>query len=131
LKRRLISEVATIAKQMHGNGVNHRDFYLCHLRFKTDGTAYPSPIHVMDLHRAQLRVRTPRRWAIKDIAGLYFSAMDAGLSRSDRLRFIKTYRARSLRDTLADEQSFWREVEQRAIDLYRSAPPRRSEPEKN
>jgi len=133
LKRQLIKEIASLAKRMHDNGINHRDFYLCHLRFKTDDPPTPAhaAIHVMDLHRAQLRGHTPQRWAIKDIAGLYFSSMDTGLSRTDLLRFIKTYRAQSLRDILATNQSFWRKVGQRAFHLYRNAAPQRGEPEKN
>ena len=30
LKRELVCQVATIARTIHRNGLNHRDFYLCH-----------------------------------------------------------------------------------------------------
>ena len=35
LKCKLIERVATIARIMHGNGINHRDFYLCHFLLET------------------------------------------------------------------------------------------------
>ena len=49
---------------------------------------------------------------IKDIAGLYFSAMDAGLSKRDILRFIRSYR-----DSLW-HKDFLQRVDVRARKLY-------------
>lgn len=118
-RRELVREVANIARTLHGNGINHRDFYLCHFLFKPDAER-PRKLHVIDLHRAQIRHRTPRRWRVKDLGGLYYSALDAGLTHRDRLRFIKSYTgAHSLRDALAD-RSFWARVERRALDLKRA-----------
>ena len=112
-KRALIAEVAEIARRMHASGVNHRDFYLCHfLRSGADGNLY-----LMDLHRAQVRPRVPRRWRVKDIGGLYYSAMDIGLTRTDRLRFIRAYSGLPLREALRD--NFWTAVNERARTLYR------------
>jgi hypothetical protein len=45
-------------------------------------------IPLIDLHRAQLRKKTPRRWVVKDVAGLYFSVMDIGLTQRDLFRFV-------------------------------------------
>jgi heptose I phosphotransferase len=113
-KRALIAEVARISRRMHEDGINHRDFYLCHfLRSYTDGRLY-----VIDLHRAQLRRRVPRRWLVKDLGGLYFSAMDIGLTRRDLYRFLRAYTGRPLRETLRDP--FWAEVRRRADSLHGS-----------
>lgn len=113
-KRALIDEVAAVSRRMHAEGINHRDFYLCHfLRSYTDGRLY-----LIDLHRAQLRRRVPRRWLVKDIGGLYFSAMDIGLTRSDLFRFVRAYSGRPLREALRD--SFWSDVRERAGKLHRS-----------
>lgn len=118
VKRALISEVAETARRMHGSGTNHRDFYLCHfLRSQADGRLY-----VIDLHRAQIRRQVPRRWRVKDIGGLYFSAMDIGLTRRDLFRFVRAYSGRPLRDALAGSAAFWRAVERRAERLYSSYP---------
>ena len=50
-----------------------------------------------------MRARTPRRWRDKDLAALYFSALDIGLTRRDLLRFVRQYFLGSLRLTLKTE----------------------------
>ena len=74
---------------------------------------------VIYLHRALVKQRLAVRWVIKDLAGLWFSAMDAGLTQRDLLRFMRAYRGEKLRTILAGELSFWRAVQQRALRLYR------------
>lgn len=114
-KRAMIEELADISHRLHTNGVCHRDYYLCHfLR-----TAADAPLTVIDLHRALVKSRLNQRWIIKDLAGLYFSAMDAGLTRRDLFRFMRSYRRCSLRDTMRQERSFWEAVQGRALRLYR------------
>jgi heptose I phosphotransferase len=115
LKRRLIREVADIARRMHGSGLNHRDFDLCHFRRARDGER----LYLIDLHRAQIRARTPRRWIIKDLSGLYFSSLAIGLTRRDLYRFMTVYADRPLRDVLTADRRFWRRVERKAVALYR------------
>ncbi|HSH40729.1 MAG TPA: lipopolysaccharide core heptose(I) kinase RfaP [Arenicellales bacterium] len=121
LRRRLIHRVAATARTLHGNGINHRDFYLCHFLLAPPGDSrHPGRLHLIDLHRAQVRRRTSRRWRIKDLGGLYYSALDAGLSTRDRLRFIRAYAGGgSLRRALAD-RAFWHRVERRALALKRA-----------
>jgi heptose I phosphotransferase len=117
-KQILIKKVAEIAKKMHENGVNHRDFYICHfLLKKTDKVTDSSFLFLIDLHRAQLRNRVPERWLLKDLAALYFSAMDIGLTKRDILRFIKWYRGSCLRSVMKQERIFWNKVEQKALVL--------------
>lgn len=119
-KQQLIAKVAHIAKTLHENGINHRDFYICH--FLLDLIEYPNgliTLYLIDLHRAQIRRRTPARWIIKDLAGLYFSSQDIGLTQRDRWRFIKLYRGLALRDVLNKETAFWRKVKKRGDKLYR------------
>ena len=121
LKRALIREVATIARRMHGGGVNHRDFYLCHFLLRTvAGSAAETPqLALIDLHRAQLRAATPRRWRDKDLAGLYFSALDIGLSARDKLRFLRSYFDMPLRETLQAEKPLFEHLEREAARLKR------------
>ena len=125
-KRALIDAVAATARRLHESGVNHRDFYLCHLRVDPRQAVERPKIFVMDLHRAQLRAATPRRWVVKDVGSLYFSALDIGLTRRDLLRFVKAYRGKPLRETLRAERPFWAAVERRARRLYRTAPEKRA-----
>jgi len=114
-KRALIRKVANIARTMHENGVNHRDFYLCHFRLPLVHLKNKHPqVHVMDLHRAQLRTHTPKRWVIKDLGGLYFSSFGAKLTQRDLFRFIRTYRGQPLRALFASDTRFWRKIKARA-----------------
>lgn len=117
-KQQLIAKTAHIARTLHRHGMNHRDFYICHLLL--DETArQPLKLSLIDLHRAEIRATTPERWVIKDLAGLYFSSMDAGLTTRDLFRFMKDYRKQALRDILRHESEFWIKVKTRGDDLYR------------
>ena len=125
LKRALICRVATIARRMHASGINHRDFYLCHFLLDVSADVYSRPpealrLSLIDLHRVQLRRRTPMRWVVKDIGGLYFSAMRIGLTRRDLYRFMKIYRDTPLRVTLREDGKFWSRCRLRACSLYHS-----------
>lgn len=119
LKLSLTKEVARMARLLHRHGMNHRDFYLCHFLLKVN-TAYSTAplLYLIDLHRVQIRKQTPRRWRVKDIAGLYFSAMDIGLTQRDLLRFIKYYFSKPLKEVLQREASFLQEVQRKAVSLY-------------
>lgn len=115
LKRKLLLQVAEIAHRLHSNGINHRDFYICH--FLLDLIEYPR-LYLIDLHRAQIRQKTPLRWSIKDLAGLYFSSKEAGLTERDRLRFIQAYRKKPLREIMEKEHLFWKKVKKRGDKLF-------------
>lgn len=119
LKRALINEVARMTGAMHRAGVNHRDCYICHFLLHTDKPVQANDfrLSVIDLHRAQVRDETPRRWRDKDLAGLYFSALGIGLTQRDTLRFLKTYFQRPLRDILRDEARMLARLQRKAARL--------------
>ncbi len=124
LKRGLIREVARIARTLHENGMNHRDFYICHfLVHVLPGQERMDPgrtgLYLIDLHRMQIRSRTPSRRRIKDLGALYFSSMDIGLTRRDLLRFIREYGKGGLRESLGKNRFFWQRVEKRGEALHR------------
>lgn len=106
LKKQLIDKVAFIARQMHEHGMNHRDFYICHFL----QTNELDKLYLIDLHRAQIRAQTPKRWIIKDLAALYFSCNEINLTQRDFYRFIKKYRNQPLRDIFNQEAEFWNKV---------------------
>ncbi len=116
-KFELIKRVAEMARLMHGCGINHRDFYICHFLLVGDGGAH-APLHLIDLHRAEQRSTVPPRWLAKDLGGLYFSAFDIGLTRRDVLRFVKAYFGGSIREVLQDHQALIQSCEERAQALY-------------
>lgn len=120
VKRRLVMAVARFARAMHGAGVVHRDFYICHLLLNRGAFAEGKvELAVIDLHRAQLHEVIPRRWLRRDLAALMFSVLDLPFSRSAWLRFVRVYRDRPLRQVFGEEGRFWRGVYGRALALYR------------
>ncbi len=126
LKQTLINKLAHISSTMHENGINHRDFYICHflldkslLDISQDLNYKHLKISLIDLHRAQLRQKTPERWIVKDIASLYFSVMNIGMTQRDFYRFMKGYKHCSLRDCLTKYADFWQKVELQGQKLWR------------
>ena len=120
LKRALIDRVAEMVGAMHRAGVNHRDCYICHFLLHTDRpiSADDFTLSVIDLHRAQTRKSTPTRWRNKDLAALYFSVLEIGLTQRDRLRFLRGYFRRPLRQILRDEVELLLWLERKAGKLY-------------
>jgi len=123
LKKALLDRVASISRELHENGINHRDYYICHFLLVRDSmqreTDYAGlKLHLIDLHRAQIRNKTPFRWRVKDVSGLLFSAMDIGLTSRDLARFMCIYSGKSLRSTLKDDARFWGNVIKRANKMY-------------
>ncbi|KAF1070309.1 MAG: Lipopolysaccharide core heptose(I) kinase RfaP [Pseudomonas citronellolis] len=120
LKRALIARVALMVGAMHRAGVNHRDCYICHFLLHTGRpvSADDFELSVIDLHRAQTRQTTPRRWRDKDLAALYFSALDIGLTQRDKLRFLRGYFRQPLRDVLRSEARLLGWLERKAAKLY-------------
>ncbi|OLU34524.1 lipopolysaccharide core heptose(I) kinase RfaP [Pseudomonas sp. PA27(2017)] len=123
VKRALLRRVAQMTGRMHAAGVNHRDCYICHFLLHTDKPfdADDFRLSVIDLHRAQVRNAVPKRWRDKDLAGLYFSALNIGLTKRDLLRFIKVYfgvvDSRPLRQVLQDEAALLRWLQGKADRL--------------
>ncbi len=114
-KQILIRTIATIAKKMHENGINHRDFYICHFLMKNKAIFSDDIcLFLIDLHRVQIRNKVPQRWLVKDLAALYFSAMHIGLTQRDYYRFIKIYQGQMLRQCFERETRFWKKVEYKA-----------------
>jgi len=116
-KRTIIRKIAHISKTLHENGINHRDYYLCHFLRNNDGAPYQyeDSLYLIDLHRAQMRTSTPQRWLIKDMAGLFYSAFDLPLTKNDVLYFLSCYR----RDWLCHGSKDLQNISSRAVALYR------------
>lgn len=119
-KQSLIRTVAYIARTLHTNGINHRDFYLCHFLLEDGNVPLERRrVYLIDLHRTQLRYHTPYRWRLKDISGLYFSTMEFNFTQRDYYRFMCAYTGKSLRNTLVEDGVFWERVSNKAKDLFK------------
>ena len=112
-KRQLVIALAQLAARLHGAGLCHRDFYLCHFVLKkaklTQGDGDIELI-LIDLHRMLEGQSSGGSAVMKDVAGLYFSAMDYGFNADDWALFKQYY--------LPQTNDFWTSVEARANKLY-------------
>jgi heptose I phosphotransferase len=126
-KLRLIHRVASMSRSLHREGVCHRDFYLCHFLLANSSLDQENDdaltLSLIDLHRALISKNLNKRWIVKDVGSLYYSAMNIGLTQRDFFRFMKLYEDRSLRDCLVEKRRFWHAVQKRALSLYNNLGP--------
>ena len=124
-KKALIQRIAGISRKLHNSGVCHRDFYLCHFLLHRNISVKGDKLNLslIDLHRVLLKQNLATRWKIKDIAGLYYSTMDIGLTQRDLFRFIRIYDQVDLRQSLRTRQGFWSAVHKRAQFMYHKLSP--------
>jgi lipopolysaccharide core heptose(I) kinase len=87
---RLTCQVAALARRFHECGYNHRDLYCCHFFIREDSQG-EFHVHLIDLQRVQHRRRFRRRWIVKDLAQLAYSAPRDRISCTQKMRFIKAY----------------------------------------
>ena len=121
-KRILIERVARITRRLHANGINHRDLYICHfLLYEADieklGELKELPLFLIDLHRVQIRQKIPNRWLVKDLAALFFSSMEIGLTTRDFYRFVRVYTGNTLKVEFSNNRQFWKQVACKAMQL--------------
>ncbi len=87
--QRLIRRVAEIVRRFHAAGYNHRDLYCCHFFIKEPRRG-EFDVRLIDLQRVQRR-RFRRRWLVKDLAQLSWSAPRDRIGCSQRLAFMRIY----------------------------------------
>ena len=85
-KKRILENLADITRKMHSAGMNHRDYYLCHILMDNRERLY-----VIDLHRVNVRDKVGKRWKVKDLAALLFSSLEVPVTHGQRLAFYKRY----------------------------------------
>ena len=118
LRRRLIVAIGDLLRAMHDAGVHHRDCYLAHIFADTAQWAEGRPaLAIIDLHRAWVRGRLPRRWRRRDLAALLVSAAPLRLTGGELLRFAAAYVGGAA--TWRRDRGFWRGALRRAERLRR------------
>jgi len=90
--RRLIPPLAKLVARLHGRGYIHRDLYLSHV-FYDPTTGVEKSLCLIDLQRVIRPRWGRRRWIVKDLASLNYSAPGHLVSRTDRIRWLKHYLA--------------------------------------
>ena len=109
-KQKIIIAMAQLAAKLHGAGLCHRDFYLCHFVLKKDELNNDNlNLYLIDLHRMLQGQPANSSAVMKDIAGLYFSMQQAGLGAEDWEVFKQYY--------LPQSAQFWEQVEARSEAL--------------
>ncbi len=127
IKRHLIERLGLMARKMHEAGINHRDFYLCHFlvadcEWSEWQPTEPLELYLIDLHRVQVRAHgTPRRWRVKDLGALMYSAFESDISVADAMRFIRAYLGGGAdwKMRYRDQRKFWFRVVSRALGFQR------------
>jgi len=104
-----INRLASFIRRFHETGYRHRDLYLSHI-FCSDSGAFC----LIDLARASRPIRQ-RRFQVKDIAQLHYSAPARLVTRADRLRFYLAYVGR--RRLLPPDKAFIRGVIRKALRM--------------
>ncbi len=85
-KKQFICALAEFVKKFHDTGFRHRDLYLAHIFYGSNGK-----FHLIDLHRCFRPGFLSKRFLVKDIAQLFYSAPGKYVSNCDRMRFIRSY----------------------------------------
>jgi heptose I phosphotransferase len=88
--RRLIVQVANIARRFHAAGFNHRDFYCCHFLVKETSPG-ACDVRLIDLQRVQRRRWFRRRWIVKDLAQLASMSPDGQIGCREKVLFLRAY----------------------------------------
>lgn len=86
-RREVIRRVAETTRLMHRAGLHHQDYYLGHLMVPADDVT--GEVQVIDLGRARRRRPLARRWIVKDLGQLNYSA--PMLSDDERREFLQVY----------------------------------------
>lgn len=85
-RRQFIAQLADFIKKFHETNYRHRDLYFSHIFQDNNGGFF-----LIDLARAFKPMVLRRRYQIKDIAQVYYSAPKQYFSNTDRLRFYLGY----------------------------------------
>ena len=110
-RRKLIANIANLAAKMHSAKFAHQDFYLVHLFVKDDLSLMP-----IDLQRIIMEKQFARRWRVKDLGQLLFSAMEY-TSKTDQLFFWQQY-TESAGPDLYKNRTLIRAIIRKAMSIY-------------
>jgi len=111
-RRDFVARLARFIKKFHETGYRHRDLYFSHIFYGDKDRFF-----LIDLARVFRPLVLGRRFQIKDLAQVCYSAPGRHFSRTDRLRFYLAYAGRS--KLTQEDKGFIREVLAKAKRIAR------------
>jgi heptose I phosphotransferase len=81
-----IENLASFVRKFHNTGFRHRDLYLCHIFCDSRGQ-----FTLIDLSRVFKPLVFSKKFLVKDLAQLYYSAPAVFFTKTDRLKFLLCY----------------------------------------
>jgi len=117
-KRILLREIAVLARKMHQNGFNHRDFNATHILLNYDNGSDIPQIALFDFQRVEKRMYFRFRWKIKSIARLNFTLPDDIFNKKDRIFILLSYKDKKSFNFLDRMQWFWIEMKTAKIKRH-------------
>jgi heptose I phosphotransferase len=107
-RRALAERLGRLVGTLHAAHLAHQDLYLDHVFVRTGGAngAGGLELFLLDLHRALPSSPRRLRWRVKDLAALFGSARALGATRTDALRFLRSYARETSQE--AGERQLWR-----------------------
>ena len=106
-KRILINEIAVLARKMHQNGFNHRDFNATHILLHYDNGSGVPKIALFDLQRVERSRFFRFRWKIKSLARLNYTLPDDIFNAEDRRYIFLSYKGKTNLSPTDSLQWFW------------------------
>jgi len=106
-KRILLKEIAVLARRMHQNGFNHRDFNATHILLNYNNESDIPQIALFDFQRVEKRKYFRFRWKIKSIARLNYTLPDEIFNIKDRMYILLSYKDKKSFNFIDRMQWFW------------------------
>ncbi len=89
-KRALLWDLGDLVRRLHRAGYTHMDLYLNHF-FVSDTPEGDKMLYLIDLQRLAKRWVFRKRWVVKDLAAILYSARTLPLTRTDLARVLVAY----------------------------------------
>jgi hypothetical protein len=90
-KHRIITAVARLARNMHDNGFNHRDFNATHVLIGPEDSKGKSHMGLFDLQRVDRKKWMRYKWFIKIMAELGYTMPSPLFDENDRQMLFQSY----------------------------------------
>jgi Lipopolysaccharide kinase (Kdo/WaaP) family. len=106
-KKILLKKVALLARRMHQEGFNHRDFNATHILLHYGNGSDIPKIALFDLQRVDRRRFLKFRWMIKSLSELNYTLPDGLFEAEDRIYLFQAYKGKNRLRCWDRLQWFW------------------------